>query len=162
MRAVLLMIEHGDEGALGVTLNRPIGLDVVDHLPAWTAHLSPPAAVFAGGPVHREMAVGLAYRPSVAADEGWAPLLGGVGLIDLTLQPEAVVAVERLRVFAGYAGWGPGQLELELAVGSWFVLDATPSDPFDGYPEDLWRRVLRRQRGATAFYAVYPEDRSAN
>lgn len=162
MRAVILVLEHGDEGALGITVNRPVGMDVVDHLPAWTPYLSPPAAVFAGGPVQREMAVGLADRPSVAAAEGWSPVLGRVGLIDLALPPDEVVGVERLRVFAGYSGWSAGQLELELALGSWFVLDATPEDAFDPYPEELWRKVLRRQKTATAFYAMYPEDRRAN
>ncbi|RPI24004.1 MAG: DUF179 domain-containing protein [Actinobacteria bacterium] len=162
VRSVVLILEHGEEGALGVTLNRPVGVDVVEHLPAWSEHLTPPEAVFAGGPVQREMAVGLAFRPTIPPHEGWNPVLGGVGLIDLSLPPDEVPGVEKLRVFAGYAGWGASQLELELVVGSWFVLDALQGDPYDERPEELWRRVLRRQRGATAFYAWYPEDVSAN
>ena len=162
VRAVVLMLEHSDEGALGLTINRPIGMDVVDVLPAWSPFLAPPGAVFAGGPVQREMAVGLADRPTVAPADGWNPVLGGIGLIDLAVPPDEVIGVERLRVFAGYAGWGAGQLELELALGSWFAVDAVGSDPFHPYPEGLWKAVLSRQPGTTAFYASYPEDRAAN
>lgn len=162
MRSVVLIIEHGDDGALGLSINRPVGLDVVDVLPDWTPYLAPPEAVFAGGPVEREMAVGLAWRPAVAPAEGWQPVLGGVGLIDLSQRPNEVAGVQRVRVFAGYAGWSPSQLELELAIGSWFVVDGSSSDPFDAVPESLWTRVLKRQKGPVAFYASYPDDVRTN
>ncbi len=157
-RTVVLILEHNDDGAVGLTLNRPIGLDVVDHLPSWSSHLSEPAAVFAGGPVEREMAIGLVWRPSIAPSEDWKPILGGLGVIDLGLDPAGVHGVEKLRVFAGYAGWGESQIELELTVGSWFVLETDPADAFVTHPEEMWRRVLARQADRKAFYALYPDE----
>jgi putative transcriptional regulator len=65
-------------------------------------------------------------------------------------------------VFAGYAGWAPGQLEAEVDQGAWFVVALDPSDPFVDAPEQLWRDVLRRQRGRIALFSNYPEDPSVN
>jgi putative transcriptional regulator len=73
-----------------------------------------------------------------------------------------MTAVSEVRVFAGYAGWGVGQLEAEVAEGSWWVLDALPSDAFTGRPEALWPTVLRRQGPPLAFAAGYPEDPTLN
>jgi putative transcriptional regulator len=70
--------------------------------------------------------------------------------------------VHALRVFVGYSGWAPGQLEDELAKGAWFVVEALPSDPFASDPSALWSDVLRRQRGRLAIFASYPEDPSVN
>jgi len=157
-RAVVLMLEHNEEGALGLTLNRPGELDVIEVLPQWGDLLCIPMTVFAGGPVEREMAVGLARRPGVEHREGWHPVLEGVGVIDLSLEPPEVEGVEDLRVFSGYAGWGASQLELELVIGSWFVIDGDTADAFDSHPDTLWQRVLARQGGHAAIYALYPED----
>ena len=161
-RAVVLILEQGDDGALGLTLNRVLDVSPGEYLPMWTELISAPDAIFAGGPVNREMAVGLAWRPSVPEQEAWHPVLGGVGLIDLTDGPDSVNGLEGLRVFSGYAGWGPGQLEAEVAMGSWFVLDATVTDAFTGEPERLWHDVLRRQPNRMALFADYPPDPSLN
>ena len=161
-RAVVLILEQGEDGALGLTLNRALDVSPGEYLPMWTELISAPDTIFAGGPVNREMAVGLAWRPSVPEAEVWRPVLGGVGLIDLTEGPDAVAGLENLRVFSGYAGWGPGQLEAELATGSWFVLDATVADAFTGDPERLWHDVLRRQPNRLALFADYPPDPSLN
>ena len=161
-RAVVLILEQGDDGALGLTLNRALDVAPGEYLPNWTDVITDPDAIFAGGPVNREMAVGLAWRPGVPEEEVWHPVLGGVGLIDLTEGPEAVGGLEGLRVFSGYAGWGPGQLEAELATGSWFVLDATVADAFTVEPERLWHDVLRRQPNRLALFADYPPDPSLN
>ena len=66
------------------------------------------------------------------------------------------------RVFAGYAGWGPGQLRSEIDQGAWYVLPAEPADAFNPEPEQLWRAVLRRSGGALALVATYPEDPAQN
>ncbi len=71
-------------------------------------------------------------------------------------------AVERVRVFAGYSGWGPGQLDGELAVNGWFVVDARPDDPWLGAPEAMWRDVLRRQPGRLKVFADFPMDATSN
>ena len=159
-RAVVLILEQGEDGALGVTLNRALDVSPAEYLPGWADLLTEPGVIFSGGPVQREMAVGLAWRPEVAEAEDWRPVLGGVGLIDLS--DESAEGVAGLRVFSGYAGWGPGQLEEELATGSWFVIDAVPTDAFTSDPESLWRAVLRRQHNRIALFADFPVDPSLN
>jgi putative transcriptional regulator len=83
--------------------------------------------------------------------------------MDLDRDPdETIPRLEEIRVFAGYAGWGPAQLESEIDQGGWFVVDADVSDPLSPAPEQLWAAVLRRQRGTLALYAAYPADPSMN
>ena len=67
-----------------------------------------------------------------------------------------------MRVFAGYAGWGAGQLEAELADGAWYVVESEPGDVSSPTPETLWRSVLRRQRSELAMVATYPDDATLN
>ena len=161
-RTVVRVLEHGDEGALGVVLNRPSGLDLAEPLPEWAGAAAHPPVIFIGGPVAPSAAVCLA-RAAVGGAEGWEPLLGRVGTMDLDIDPDqAIPRLEEIRVFAGYAGWGPGQLESEIATGGWFVVDADASDPLSPAPEELWSAVLRRQRGTLALFAAYPRDPSLN
>jgi putative transcriptional regulator len=129
-RTVVLVLEHGDEGALGVVLNRPSGLDLAEPLPEWARAAADPPVVFIGGPVAPSAAVCLARvtRAGGAGAVGWEPVLGPVGTLDLDSDPdEAIPSLQEIRVFAGYAGWGPGQLEGEIAAGGWFVVDAESS-----------------------------------
>ena len=70
--------------------------------------------------------------------------------------------IEQLRIFAGYAGWGPGQLEEEMELGAWWAIEAEPGDVFSDDPADLWKRVLRRQGGVLAIAAASPLDPSLN
>jgi len=160
-RSVLLLLEHTDDGALGLDLTRPLELESGDVLPAWQPYLTTPAAVFSGGPVERAVAIGLARRDA-APSESWQPLPSGVGVIDLSMDPDDVPGVARLRIFAGYTGWSPGQLEMELAIGSWLSLEVEDGDVFTASPQTLWRLVLRRQRGAAAWYADFPHDLHLN
>ncbi len=162
-RSVVLMLEHTDDGALGVVLNRPTDSTLDEPLPAWAPHAAEPAVVFVGGPVQPESAIGLALTSPGDEPDGFAPLLGGVGTVDLGRAPDDVhPRAERLRVFAGYSGWGPGQLERELDQGSWFVVDGEPEDLWSRRPSDLWRDVLRRQRGNLALFADCPADPTTN
>lgn len=86
-----------------------------------------------------------------------------VGTLDLELDPEGLhTAFSQVRVFAGYAGWGPGQLEGEIGAGAWWVLDAAPADAFSDEPDELWKLVLRRQGGSLALVASYPADPMMN
>ena len=158
-RTVILMLEHGAEGALGVVLNRPIDLRVADVLPDWADLAAAPGCLFVGGPVAPTSVIGL------GRGEGplFEMLFDGLGTLDLDLDPAAYApTIAGLRVFVGYAGWSPGQLELELAAGGWLALPLDLADPFTADPSQLWQRVLRRQGGRTAMFASAPEDPSTN
>jgi putative transcriptional regulator len=158
-RTVVLMLEHGDEGALGVVLNRPIDLSVAEVLPDWVHLISAPACLFVGGPVAPTAVIGLGRGDGPV----FQPLFDGLGTLDLDLDPAAYApTMAGLRVFVGYAGWGPGQLETEVSAGGWLVLDLLPDDPFSGTPSQLWATVLRRQGGRVAMFALAPEDPSTN
>ena len=168
-RTVVLLLQAGDEaGALGVVLNRPTGTGVDEVLPDWSPLAAVPPVVFTGGPVQPTSAICLGRRrlgrAAVAAYSEIEGVPGGaVGTVDLEAPPEELAAaVEQVRLFAGYAGWAAGQLEAEVADGAWWVLDSLPADAFDGDPERLWARVLRRQGPPIAFAAGYPADPTLN
>ncbi|HEX9854398.1 MAG TPA: YqgE/AlgH family protein [Acidimicrobiia bacterium] len=160
-RTVVLLLEHNDDGSLGVVLTRPTDEPASVHVAAWAAEISDPDVIFFGGPVRNEIAVGVAESPRTPP-LGWRPVLGSIGLVDLGESRDVVGSVSRLRIFSGYAGWEAGQLEGELAEGGWFVLDASPDDVFTVYPGDLWHDVLRRQPGLVAAYATFPVDPTLN
>jgi putative transcriptional regulator len=149
-RAVVLVLAHSEEGALGVILNRPSDLAVAEVLPRWADLATSPPVIFFGGPVQPDTALCLG-----ATDTGWRT-------VDVETDDPGDTAVTAIRVFAAYAGWGPRQLEAEIEAGGWYVATALPGDPFSGEPLDLWARVLRRQGGRTAFAATAPLDPSAN
>jgi len=166
-RAVVLLLQHdADSGALGVVVNRPSGTEVDAVLPAWQPLVTPPTAVFVGGPVQPEAAICLGRgRPGAPGIATFADLEGSplLGTVDLDADPDEVrPAVEGVRVFAGYAGWGAGQLEAEVEQGAWWVLDALPGDAFSASPLQLWSQVLRRQGPPLAFAAGYPADPGLN
>jgi len=161
-RTVVLVLEHGPEdGAIGIVLNRPTGIDLDDALPDWVRLASEPAVVFGGGPVAPDAVIALARADGTDPFDGWVQVLDDLGTVDVGRDP-AALKLEELRVFTGYAGWGPGQLEGEIEKGAWFVVRATPADAFAPDPDDLWRAVLRRQRGRLAMFAHCPEDASVN
>ena len=163
-RSVVFVIEHNDEGAIGIVLNRPTDAALEDAVPEWAPFAAPPAVAFVGGPVQQEEAViGLAHARHLATPDGFVPLIGGMGTIDLGHAPyEVAEHVSSVRVFAGYSGWGPGQLDDELEQDGWYVVDAVVEDLVTGNPAGLWRAVLRRQGGDLAVAANYPEDLRSN
>ncbi len=158
-RTVVLMLEHGDDGALGVVLNRPIELSVAEVLPDWADLASVPSCLFVGGPVAPTAVIGLGRGDGPVVQ----PLFDGLGTLDLDLDPAIYEStLSGLRIFVGYAGWSLGQLEQEMAAGGWLVLDLRPDDPFSANPAQLWQTVLRRQGGRVAMFASAPEDPSTN
>lgn len=164
-RTVVYMLEHHGEGALGVVINRPSNETLADPLDRWDELQARPAGVFHGGPVEPDalIALALAKEPIIESTDELSPVAGLVASADLTTDPAFVAArVDAIRVFRGYAGWGPGQLEGEIDSGSWVVVDAEPDDVFDGDPDELWRSVLRRQGGRLAWLAEAPDDLSTN
>lgn len=168
-RTVIYVVEHHDEGALGLVLNRPSGEELGDPLDRWVDVQSDPPQVFSGGPVEPDALIALARtkQPATPPDESedsyLAPLSDTIASADLAADPALVAAnIAELRVFRGYAGWSPGQLELEIGTGSWVVVDSTESDIFTDDPDQLWRRVLRRQPGRLGWLAGAPDDLSWN
>lgn len=162
-RTVVYLIEHSDDGALGVILNRPSETHVREIVPDWAPYVSDPAVVHIGGPVNPDGALCIARCPVPTESRLWQPLSGELGVLDLNGDPaDAPAAVTGLRVFAGYAGWTGGQLEAELDLDGWFVLAADDADPSDPDPATLWRRVLVRQPTSLRRFAAFPEDLSVN
>jgi putative transcriptional regulator len=165
-RSVVLLLDHGPDGALGVVLNRPTGLPVDEILDVWRdqALAAPPGVVFRGGPVSPDAVIGLARTEVVDVDDSvWRLVLDGVGTVDLAVAPdEQPVPVAGVRMFAGYSGWSPDQLEDELAEGAWIVLDAVVADVFTPEADALWHDVLQRQGGKLALLAAYPPHPSVN
>jgi putative transcriptional regulator len=163
-RTVVLLVAHEDGGALGVVLNRATEVPVAEVLEGWGPLASDPPVVFEGGPVQPEAAICLARtRVGVGRLAGFNRVSGAVGTVDLSGEPDRLrESLVSVRVFAGYAGWAPGQLEGEISSGSWFVFDALPGDAFVSRPDDLWPMVLRRQGGLLAAVAIFPVDPTAN
>ena len=163
-RTVVLICDENEHGKLGIILNRPFRVEVATYAPEWGPLASPPARVFEGGPVAREGALAVGrLRDETPPAAGWIPITDTLGIVDLDASPADFWGdLVGLRVFSGYAGWGAGQLEDEIAEQAWFVLDSAPADPFDPEPTDLWEQVLRRQGGDFSAFAPGPGDPASN
>jgi putative transcriptional regulator len=154
-RSVVLLLDHSDEGAMGVVLNRSSETPVADAVPALADLTDGDELIRLGGPVSPESVVALGDFDDPL--EAGATVSGTLGLIDPDHSP---ASLRRLRVYAGYAGWGPGQLEGELDEQAWIVESARPDDPFeDG---DIWSAALQRKGGAYALLATMPAEPSLN
>lgn len=175
VRTVVYVIEHHDDGALGVVLNRPSAEVLDEPLDRWVEVQSAPPKVFTGGPVEPDALIALArtVEPLTALggnagtelgdDAHLSPLTGAIASADLAADPALLAGdIAGLRVFRGYAGWAAGQLEAEISTGSWIVLDSLDDDIFSSAPGELWRTVLRRQPGRLGWLADVPDDLSAN
>jgi putative transcriptional regulator len=159
-RAIVLIGHHDEEGAVGVVLNRPSETSVWEAVPTLGRLVGPEERVFVGGPVQPQAAVLLAEFERPEAAEVLA--FGRVGFVTGDLEAESIEGLGRLRVFAGYAGWGAGQLEAEMEQDSWIVEPAMAEDVFTDAPEQLWERVLRRKGGKFALMTTMPIDPSMN
>ena len=165
-RSVVLVLDRGPEGALGVILNRPTGVAVDQRARALDAtrwHWLPPAcsSTVVRSPVTRSSAsVGATARPrrqdgvpssTMSAPSTWRWTL-----------PTCRWRCNGARLFSGYSGWSPGQLDEEIAEGAWFVVEATADDAFVSDPDTQWHDVLRRQSGSLAMLATYPPSPLVN
>jgi putative transcriptional regulator len=160
-RTVVLVGEHDDEsGAMGVVLNRVSETTVDEAVPPMAGLAAPGARVHVGGPVQPQVVVVLA--DFVDPTEAEVLVVEGVGFLPGETEVEAVAELRDLRVYAGYAGWAPGQLEAELEDGAWIVLQARAADVFTATPETLWSDVLRREGGSLAVLALLPDDPRVN
>jgi len=162
-RSVVLLVAHEPGGAMGVVINRATEVPVGEVLGDWGSLAHEPAVLFEGGPVQPDSAICVARIRAGAQPPGFQRFFGSLGTVDLEQEPEKLRdAFDGVRVFAGYAGWSPGQLEEEIAAGSWFTFKALPGDAFAARPDDLWSMVLRRQGGMLAAVAQYPSDPTLN
>jgi putative transcriptional regulator len=158
-RTVVLLCEHGSEGAMGVVLNRPTAVPAGDAVPALSALIGPLDRVYEGGPVERTGIVALAEFSDPSASGAIA--FDRIGLVSAGVG-DLEEAITRVRLYAGYAGWGTGQLEAEVEEGAWILLEPIAADAFDEAPSSLWQRVLARQGGQLALLARMPDDPSVN
>jgi putative transcriptional regulator len=159
-RAVVLIGHHDDEGAVGVVLNRESGLEVADVVPPLAGLVEPGERLFFGGPVSSQSAVVLADFQHPENAEVVA--FDSVGFLPEETDADAIGGLRKARVFAGYAGWGAGQLEAELEEGSWLTEPAMPADVFTGDPEGLWSAVVRRKGPAFRLMSTMPFDPDLN
>ena len=159
-RTVVLIGHHDEEGAVGVVLNRPLGVPVDAAVPPLSDLVAAGEELFEGGPVQPDAAVVIAEF----TDPSRASLVafGAVGFLPDEMDTDDRDAIVRARIFAGYSGWGPGQLEDELAEDAWLVTEATEADVFTPEPERLWERVVRRLGPGYALLQTMPIDPSAN
>jgi putative transcriptional regulator len=160
-RTVVLIGVHSDDGAMGVVLNRPSETTVGEAVPQLEPALAEYEPVYLGGPVQPEAIVCLAefMDPEPAA----LLVLGRIGFPSAEVDIEQLTgATARRRVFAGYAGWGAGQLDSEVQDGDWIPHPALPEDVFTEDPDELWGRVLTRKGGHFALIARMPIDPSLN
>ncbi len=159
-RAVVLVGHHDEEGAVGVVLNRATGVAVGDAVPALAELVPVGDQLFIGGPVQPQSAVVVADFAEASRAEVVA--FGSIGFLPDDVDGETVGGIRRARVFAGYAGWGPGQLDAELEEGSWIAEPARTEDVFTAEPEHLWSEVLRRKGHAYDVLRLMPADPSSN
>lgn len=164
-RSVVLMLTHDENGAFGLVLTRPTELDSLDEdgsLSDWIDAANAPSVLFEGGPVQQDSIIGLA-RFSDESDRSWTSAVAvGLHSIDLESDPTNSSECSSLRLFAGYSGWGPAQLDSEIAASHWFVVDSQPGDAFDDDPTTLWRRVLERDPKHREWVRHFPDDPGLN
>jgi putative transcriptional regulator len=158
-KTVVLITHHDDEGAMGLVLSRPSTVSADVTVPALEGMPGADDPVFVGGPVQPEAFMALAEFENV--DESAAAIFGQVGFMPAEAEP-GDLDIRRMRLFAGYAGWGPGQLEAELEEPSWIVVGAVASDPFANDPDALWRDVIHRKGGPFSLMENMPFDPGLN
>jgi len=158
-KTVVLIAHHDDDGAMGLVLSRPSDVAAAEAVPTLLGIDGAEDPVFVGGPVQPEAFMVLAEFDDIS--KAAAPIMDGVGFMPADAEVDDLT-IRRLRLFAGYSGWGGGQLELELDEDSWIVVDALPEDAFAEDPDELWRTVLHRKGGPFALMENMPFDPGLN
>jgi putative transcriptional regulator len=157
---VVLVGEHSAEGALGVVLNRALDVTVAEAVPALSSLVVPGELLFEGGPVHPSSPVLLAEFARAELADVW--VFGAIGFLVGEVSEDVRPGILRARVYAGYSGWGPGQLEREMQEGAWIVDPALKEDVFTKTPDTLWSRVLQRKGPEYRRLSQMPYDPSMN
>ena len=165
-RAIIYVIEHDHSGSLGVVITRRSETEVETILPAWAGLCAPPAVFHIGGPVKPDTGIALVVLASGVdggKNSGLQRIEGRVHVVDLDSDPDELRGnVDGMRVFVGYTGWAPGQLQGELDRGDWYVAPSLPSDLLAPARVDVWGAVLRRQEMPLPLYATYVNDGDVN
>lgn len=160
-RTIVLVVEHSEDGALGLVLNRPSETTVGEAVQELDELIDSEEPLFIGGPVQPSAVIVLAQFE----DPGDAALMAfdDIGVLGTGSSPsETAAGVRRGRAFVGHAGWGPGQLDDELERGDWILEPARREDAFSSAPRDLWSEVLTRKGGSYALVGRMPPDLSVN
>lgn len=157
-RAVVLVLEHAEEGALGIVLNQPMEVRAAEALPEPLSTVVPDGApVFRGGPVQPGTVIVLADFEDIGAAGGIT--FGSVGILDPeSIEGGLMPGMRSARAFGGYAGWGGGQLESEIRQDAWIDVEPDVVDVFTAQPEDLWREALMRAGASYRLMAMAPDD----
>ncbi len=162
-RAVVLICQHDQDGSFGLVLTDELPHQVEEVMPSLTGFDAP---ISRGGPVqvdtlhylHRHGALVTGAIPVLPDEVFWG---GDLDLVEALVMAQETDAAQ-MRFFAGYAGWGEGQLAEEIEEGSWFLTPASTALIFDIPPDKLWRTVLRRMGGQYAILANFPADPRLN
>lgn len=159
-QTVVLVAEHDEGSALGFVLNRPSELLAAEAADELAGLPLPDPRIYLGGPVQQGAVavVGEVDHPGFAGKL----VFGSVGMLGMGPAGIESEGTRRAKVFSGYAGWGPGQLEDELEEGAWVIEDARPDDVFTPDPDNLWRDVLRRKGGEFLMLSTMSPDPTAN
>ena len=160
-RTVVLIVEHSEDGALGLVLNRPTETAVGEVLPQLSELIEPPVGLLVGGPVQQSSVIVLAAFEN--PDDAALIAFDDVGILGNVDEDDgAGHGIRAARAFAGHAGWAPGQLDGELERGDWILEPARFDDAFTPSPSELWQDVLVRKGGSYALIARMPDDPSLN
>ena len=165
-RSVVLIVEHNNQLTFGVNLASRSDVAVFNVMPEWVPYVAKPQALYIGGPLNQQSVVGLGVtKPGVTIEnhKQFQRLANRIVHVDLRIDPsELENLVEGIRLFAGYAEWGPGQLEAEIERGDWYVAPALVSDIIAGGSVDVWGDVMRRQPMPLPLFSTFPADISDN
>ena len=161
---VVYVLDHSDTGTLGVVLGRPSQVEIRDVLPGWCDLAIDPAVFHVGGPCETDTALCLATSAAAEGRTGLRRVAGDVHLVDLDGDASELVGhIDGLRVFAGYAGWSPGQLAGEMDEGAWACVPGRAEDVLSrAAGPELWREVMGRQTGRLGVLSAAPADPAAN
>lgn len=163
-QTVVLLCEHGHEGALGVVVNRPTAMVLSEALPQVPVLEGQGHVLYAGGPVQPNQVL-LLYKLLQEPDDthhvfDGVYLGGDMNVVERMLTE--TTRAERFRAYVGYSGWAPGQLENEMKTGSWITLPADSGVLFEQDPARIWSDILRSLGGEYERYAEMPLDPSLN
>ena len=161
-RTVVLICQHDAEGAFGLVLNRDTGNNAGDLLVADLPETLKSCPLYLGGPV-QPSALSFLHTDAFIPDANVLPNLNlGHSLDNLIEIGESFSTTRKIKMFAGYAGWSPGQLEGEMQRQAWITHPASLELVFDTDPANLWQTILRTKGSKYKLLSLMPEDPSRN